>query len=357
MFCSNCGERIAGHGRFCASCGASVTGEIAKEPPMAASILNPVPERLPETQSWGERFRTGWRAMTKSPLYLVFVVCFTLVQLMNLVAMDSALDSTFAVADFLDGEGARIFNEVGAALDAMQFIIVLPGVLMAVGFWLIYIDSFSSPLEPIKTAGLYVILGVYIVNLCGVILMWLMLNSGVSDLRNQLGTYIPDELESVFSTVKGTIFIVCLIAAAYNVLVIVAVSKMRQSADDCECVGASLAMAVGILSILSAIASVLGMLMSEFSFGGLLGCGSSALLGAVLITYKNGMDELEYLHIHQYSNGYAQGASAAVIVGAYPTANTASPNYLRETGQTTACNPSGYIPTWKRLQMEEEGQE
>ena len=335
MFCNHCGTEIVGSNRFCSNCGAEVQCIAAAPAPRPVTVA---PEK-----SWPEVFREGWRSFVSSPLVLAMIICFSVVQLLNLFSMDSVMDTLGILGGSDDSGMGAVINEITSKLETLGFLAVLPGILMAVGMWMIYIDSFDHSKEPIKTAGFTLIQTIYILELTALTFMMIFLLASLSTLEKELGT---GAVTDVVSTVRASVIFVVVIVDVIFGLVISMLAKMRQTAVDCDVQGAGLAYAIGILTIISGIISVISLLSAGITLAGLANCAYTLLLGIVLCRYKHTMEELEYIHRTRNfgRSSVTRGPGAA---SAYPGANTPSPNVQQP------VQDNGYIPTWKRIQMNE----
>ena len=331
MYCSNCGAQIVGSGRFCSGCGKTVYGTV---PPVDAYS---VPE--PREKSWSEEFREGWRKFVTSPLVLSMIICFSVVQLLNIFEMDSVADklSILTVSGLYGME--EVLAEAFSAIEALGYFMLVPGILTVIGMWMIYADGTNNPRQPIKTAGLTIIQTIYVLNIVGMTLLLLFILGSISSAEQKVGSYLNDTVEAILVTTKMTLFFAVGIFDILMGVVVCMLSKMRATASDCEPQGAGWAMGIGVLSIISGVLSAISLLSTGITLAGIAGCGYSLLLGAVLCKYKSVMDVLECRYKYGRTGG---GNSAAVWV----RTGSHSPNVAP--AQNDAC-----IPTWKRIQMAE----
>ena len=338
MFCNQCGTEIIGSNRFCSNCGAAVQQVTAAPASRPAAT---VPEK-----TWPEVFREGWRGFVASPLVLVMIICFSVVQLLNLFTMDSAMDAL----NILGGAGSSgmeaAMNVITSKLKNLGVLMLLPGILMAIGMWMVYIDSSNHSMEPIRTGGLTLIQTVFILELASLVFLMIFALATLSTLESQLGISDSSSASSVLSTLRTTIVVVLILVAVVFGLVITMLAKMRQTAVDCDPQGTGLVYAMGILTIISGVISVISLFSSDLTLAGVANCAYTLLLGIVLCKYKHVMEDLEYIY-RTRDFGKSSASRGPGGVSAYPGGNAPSPN-VRQSVQD-----NGYVPTWKRVQMNE----
>lgn len=338
MFCRNCGSRILGEGKYCSECGTEIVcSSIAAPVPASA----PVAHRVPKGRSWTECFRDGWREFFGSPLVLATIIVFTVAQLLNLFAIGNSMSELQSSADVLGVEG-ELLGEAFSAFEMFSFLASIPGLLMVIGMWVVFADSKAYASQPIRTAGLALILGAQIVQIILMVIMVFMVWSVFGEMEAVYSDFTPQEMSADISTAGFMFLFVALLVSAIYGFFIHVVNKMKSTANDCEPCGHGAAFGAGVLFIIFGAISVFSLFGNGMTLGGVLGCASPIMLGAVLCQYKTKMDELDYLRVSMYAGGWRRNDAKT---GAYPIGQGPSPN-ARKPVQTET-----YIPAWKRVQM------
>lgn len=315
MFCSNCGARIVGHGKFCAQCGAASVAEPETEQPNQLGNIILPPEQ-PKTINWDagksqqrislrQSFRKSWRDVFGSVVFLVFVICFSAVQLLTIIRIEDILTPVY---DILEGLSLLSFEGAGDAismLETIQLFIILPGVLMAIGYWMIYADSKATPTEPIKTGGLSLVKGVLTAFQCLAIffevVLLVMLASAMSELVvNKASQSAIDSLQSLM----WTMLVVFTLVEAVLGLCISAVGKMRNTAENDNPTGCGRAGAVGIICFVIGIFITIAQLNAGMEMTGMLNGVGMILLGVVLHMYRSAMEKVEKSRVGVYAEMY-----------------------------------------------------
>ena len=333
MYCEMCGSAINESAKHCYNCGAPITVR-------TGSVLTAKEEEVPK-RSWGERFRDEWRDFARSPLVLAMIICFSAVQLINLMSAESTMNAIYAALDILGSDASVLYGPLSSTLETLQFVIVLPGILMAVGLWLVYIDGYNSSLgTPIKTGGLSIIQGIQIANIGAMVFFVVAVFSALDTIRIELGSRLPDELEQTFGTVKMVAFIVAAIGSVIYGVYLNAVSKIKKTVVDCEPDGQDVVYGAGVLSIIGGIISVISLFVSGITLVGALSCASSVLMGVVLCKCGRTMEDLAAIQKNKFRKGSGTSSLTNGMAGGDGAGR--KPKQVEEN-----------IPTWKRIQMEE----
>lgn len=342
MYCSNCGSQIMGQGKFCANCGAAVAGtapapgaNTAAAPQPQPVVQQPQPvfqtAQNPAQLQPMERFRMNFRGAWKSVAFLLFAICFSLCQFMNYASIEDFLSPIYQVLDY-----ASIVSEdaqgVTSQLELMEFLVVLPGALMAIGCWLIYAESTRKKEEPVRTVGFSLIQGVVIGLLCALVVFVIYILGKVASMKEDYGLYMPNEVENLLDQVQVIILVLSPIIAIFLAILMTTVAKIKHSGQGFDAEGLGWAGTTGAFSLVGALITLVILLNTEFTFAGLLNCITLILLASSLFVYVGAMNKDHHM---QYTVEVKQPKP--------------EPQYAAAMGQG-----GGYVPAWKRVQEEQE---
>lgn len=303
MFCCNCGVQIADNSRFCCNCAKSVVppAVVRPEPVRPAPVR---PEPVQNEKSWPEAFREGWRTFVSSPLVLVMIACFSLVQLINVVEMDSVMDSLGLLYYSTDLGMESALSELTAALETVGYLLLLPGILTAVGMWLIYVEGKAPATKYIKTTGFIIIQAVYVLNIIAMTVLMFIAMGSISDVEQRLGDYLSTDMKTTLGTAKVVVFVmVALIDVLYGFVIYLLVN-MRRTAETCEPQGTGCAMGIGVLSIISGALSGISLLSSGLTLSGIASCGYAILLGVALMMFQSFMKKEALMRAIHFTSLY-----------------------------------------------------
>lgn len=296
--CKVCGKENPDNVDFCTSCGGTLF-----------SPVEPKPSELAEETLFERYFRESWRQFVRSPLPLLFVLCYSVCVLLKWFNQEATFQEVEKIVHSMGGWSLSLLSYRNIILTVVHIIEMLPGTLMALGMWAIYADAWDKTDRPIRLGALKFIAILQVANfvviclvfgfailisgralllvvvLAGLILTmyWLMTATALS-VRNVVQNYTPD------SRYIKALAIVEFILAGLNVL-----------------------------SVVSGNASN--------GLGGFLNGVLSFLLGSVLLQYKEFMDKINCKYVETET----------------------------ETGPVTIEQEQ--IPAWKRVQMEKENSE
>lgn len=334
MYCSNCGAEIVGRGRFCSGCGTAVDGGVT----MAAT--HTALEK--QQKSWAKVFRKRWREFASSPLVVTMIICFSVVQLLNIMTVVSATDAIGGMMGIGGLEMESVIGEIYSTVEILKYIILLPGILIAAGMWMIYAEGTGRFKKYINTSGITIIQVVYILIMVAITLLVFLVLGYISSIEQMYGDYMADTAEAMISTFKIIIFLVLAICDMFSGMVICMLGKMRRTAAECEPQGAGWAFAVGVLSLLWAGIMVISMLSKGITLANAANCGYSILIGIVLCKYKSVMDNLEYMRT---DGEYSERCGS--VVSAWPRTVSSKVN-------VAPVQDDVFIPNWKRIRMAEQ---
>lgn len=349
MFCSNCGAQITGHGKFCTSCGAMVSAELVEGKPSPQNVYGrivpprTVVQQLNEAQQLSKDFRKSWRGVSGSVVYLIFVICFTLTQFLNYTVLDEAMAPLYSASSFLGLFSSTKASEIQSTMDLIKFFIILPGALMALGYWLIYADSHRTGDDSIQTGGLSLIRGVLITILILLIVCEIFAICGLISTVEKYESYVSTNVHgNITSLMVVGIFVFSIVEVVLAVY-ISALLKMKQTAESYEPDGLGMVGVAGTLSIIFGVLFVWILLNTGLTLAGVLNCAGPILLGVVLHMYKNAME------------------NAAVQRRAYYTKLNWAAQAASGQGDATTTIPQpqgdGFVPNWKHVEQEEKAAE
>ena len=335
MFCSNCGKPIPDQGKFCANCGAAVAAPAEK-----SSVPGPAPvetSRSVPMQTYQQtaapdpmqRFRVNFRNAWKSVAFLLFAICFSLCQIMNYAGIEDFLSPIYQVLDYASFVSSEA-EDITSQLELIEFLVVLPGALMAIGCWLIYAESTRKKEEPVRTVGFSLIQGVAVGLLCALVVFVIYILGKVGSMKENYGIRMPSEVESLLNQVQVIILVLSPILAIFLAILITTVAKIKHTGQGFGAEGLGWAGAVGAFSLIGALITLVVLLNTEFTFAGLLNCVTLVLLASSLFVY---IGEMNKDHRMQYTVEVKQP--------------TPEPVYSAAMGQG-----GEYVPAWKRVQQE-----
>lgn len=332
MFCGKCGARNADEDSFCISCGAplrrGVTSshsvpEMSHYGTVTAAQVNSV------TGNWSGRVRQVMVDYFRSPIFLISVICYTLIQIMNLVGNSggglSVLHSTLSEMGMSSSDISQLTGSLDQTITGFQLISALPGILMAVGLWITFVSALNDSSDGVSSAGLTMIRVVQIVigSLTGVALVFSLI--GLAGMSSRINS---DAVSSVVGMAILVVLVALVVVLVYYGLI---TSSLRKVIDTLHTgvPDAGVSMTIAVLQFIGGGFSLLWMLGSGITALGLLQCAMSIIWGVGICTYRSTIQKLE---------GEAYLYRKAVI---HPTAAASAPVQ------------KNYVPAWKRVQGDE----
>ena len=165
MFCKECGTQLADNSRFCPQCGC------------VQSVMPPAESVAPPTQSpksFGDKVISTAKKVGSSPIFLIATICFTAVQLLNLLSINS-INTLFQAYSDLFAEfgqyGWAMMEALNKLSSGISLVSMIPGFMVAAALWRIY-GSCASRKPTVNTFGLSVI---FVINLVQMVFACLFL--------------------------------------------------------------------------------------------------------------------------------------------------------------------------------------
>ena len=160
MFCKDCGAQLGSNARFCPNCGS------------AQAVTPPAQPVTPPTEPvhFADKVRATAKKVGSSPLFLAAIICFTLMQVLDLFSLVSA-GNIFETYNEIFAEFGADTLDLSAPLLVLGIIGMIPGILIAIGLWITY-STCASRKTKVNTSGLTMI---FVVNLVQLVLSCLIL--------------------------------------------------------------------------------------------------------------------------------------------------------------------------------------
>lgn len=165
MFCKQCGTEIGPNDKFCPGCGAIVAA------PAPAADLQPAPSN-------------PLLAASRSPLFLIAVICASVVALLQVINLFSVVNTMGVYIDYVRWMGGD--QNVSAILNATQVLTViftLCGLVITaitlIGLWMTYASGVSQGKETLLTRGLKLVKGSVLAEMIYMIVMLALLAFGL----------------------------------------------------------------------------------------------------------------------------------------------------------------------------------
>ena len=248
------------------------------------------------------------REMATSILFFVAIICYSLQLLFNIIASGSAVSGaansilyTSGLGQYLPGNFSRYIYAASGASVFITLLISIPGILIAVGLWMIFVNGLKKHTEDFKATGFKIIWVVELISLIiGMLAMAIVLIlmfvavASVSKASSYMGDYGSYADASMGILLVAIIFIIAL--AAFFVIYSLKILQAIKAGQELAMYGKTeraFSMLVIVLLFISGGFSALSALMSLAS-GGLLsflktGCGAASAIcfGLVLLQMKN----------------------------------------------------------------------
>ena len=375
MFCTKCGNETLEGDAFCQRCGAPIrysgshsSGPEVRStmglsrpvsisaPPGAAPVsrvaalaaARPVgpggsmPKKRPRKE-YEARVQEAISERGKSAVFLVSIILFTVAIFLKLLDLDQ---NPFEAI-------AEIFYENNISIEGMRdlllmdedtvlmvnFITLLPNILLVIGFWLLFGGSFSTTGHGTTNGGLTLLTIAEVFNIVYLSISFLIgfisITSACSELSeySRYYSYNSKAVSEAQSTLGFTLMIllgIMIFALIIRGKSLTTISTIRRAVNfSSPDSGVS-----GFVAVMTIIGGSFGVLsiVSEFDLSALLLGVSQVMLGVQLFFYKTAMSDLE-----RESSLYDSGFSSFTGARSYG-----------EGSDTTG------IPAWKRVEMENE---
>lgn len=303
MRCKICGKENPDNVDLCFSCGSTLSGSASAEPTHSD---------LSQGGDFPSYFRAAWRQFARSPLAILFVLCYCAGLVITLLEWDAYLLELDSVLMSLGIWNMITIPSRKIILNVIHAIEMLPSILMAVGIWMICADAWDKKDRPIRLGGLKLVLALEVVRIA------------------VLGLIFCIALIMARRAFLFVLVLAGLVMATLWIRVAVCIT-VRNTAQSCM----PLTRYVKALAVIGFIAGGLNVLSilsgsTADGLGNILNCAMRFVLGALLLKYKELMDALDCKRIEM---------------------KIQSPE---EPVQEQNAEKTEYVPAWKRVQMEKE---
>lgn len=321
MFCSKCGAKNPDGVKSCTGCGA---------------VLDQSQTPAPNMDGWEGEFRKSLQKMILSPLVLITIICYSVIQAFHVLAIVDLQDSIDAVYDGLGMNAYAmelISPEFYDVLKIAVLVWMLTGIVTAVGLWVVYVGAIGKSGKRVQTTGLSIVYvvqtGVYVLlnlALCYIIYMCIMF---LSDWRQYHGRYTGIPIMEFPMQFIILISVIVFLDVVYFKL-LKSIRRARDtiySAVPDEDISGLVGMMCMFFGALIGMAGVIGWI--EFNTLTVMQTVTNILFGFVIAQYKDKMYDLG----ERYYQYIASKPNVFVVSG-------------------TGGYRQDAIPAWKRIEME-----
>lgn len=378
MFCKNCGAQLSDAARFCSRCGRarSVTPPVQPVIPPTAPLEHPTTILTPPAEPVGfaDKVRATAKKVGSSPMFLFATICFTLVQVLELLFL--RFDGTLESYAELFAEFGIYYHDLPISLEsfflASSIISMLPRILIVIGLWITY-GSCVSRKKAANTSGLTMI---FVANLMQLVFVCLILLAALLSLiilynsaDNLFGTD-KDILEAVLLIVGVMLLAVFAFLLLHSIKVCTTVSNVRSTLKTgipnkraSRFVAVMCFISSGFM-VLSLLGSFLGVILFNEALpvytlitivSSLLTAVLEILFGVLIFSYRSKMASLEAeARLNSFKTlSYAAPYTAPVYIPPQPVTVT-EPEYTPEIKEVA---DSEEIPAYTVITQPEEGME
>ena len=237
MSCGSCGSYNPDENAFCTSCGKALSRPAAPQqsdtPPAEPQQSYEQPTgsgTFSQSNSFESNFRRSWREFASAPFALILLIIYTLSVAINTIEIS---DLYKQAEDLL-----KLAGEKSSLETVLTYIVaIVPGILIAIGMWMLYIDSVRKTDMPLNVNGLRLIQVVYTVLL---VLYCLELVNAILKFVKALDDVPKEYVEYMFKNLMEEAGGWLLLIIGIMIMLIVAMVKiikmtiaMRQSAEFC----------------------------------------------------------------------------------------------------------------------------
>lgn len=281
MYCPKCGQPCADGMKFCEHCGAPL--QDAAPQPVQQPYYSPAPAVGPVLNTL--------KKLATSPLYLTAIIAYSCMVLFNIAAsvagksgllgmLDTYLSLAMRYGGYSMGELSYLLDQMDQTLPFLRgaslgsaLVGQIPSILIAVGLWLIFASAVDKSGMPMKTTGLTIIKVITIISLIGNVLILVVVEGLVI-----FGTATVAKYDDSAVGVGVVIMLVVLVALGLGVLMniktISTIGTMQKTIQT-EQPSDKVSTYVAVMSILSGIGAIIGMLGLGSVFSVLSGLGNA----------------------------------------------------------------------------------
>ncbi len=306
MFCRKCGAQMGGDEKFCPNCGTPVDA-----PPVVPTPTPVPPTPAPAPVAPVERNPLDLRS---HPLFLVAVICASVVALFQIVGMFTSMGALSAMGDSLDmlnmGEMTDMLSGVGAVSILISLGALAITAVVLTGLWMTYASGLGEGDGPMLNRGLKLVRGglmaemIYMIVLLSILaicfLMFAIMGGSMSG-----GSYYDYfdydyyDYKAATGAITAAGIIGLLLVAGIGTLMVIFYVKARQgvscaltTAETGRITGA-VSMFVPVMCFVVAGLGLLGVLMSGSAMGvlavlnTLVDGAAYILFGIVAVQYRS----------------------------------------------------------------------
>lgn len=329
MYCNACGKPNPDGSAFCSSCGKPLDPTSTVQPTPAQSVrpsTQPISKPAGTTvlTDFRSHFRKSWREFATTPLALALIICHSVGVLLNFIDLDTTMESMEVLLDTLNALNSSQTGSGNFVMTLMQILLIAPGVLTALGLWMLYMDARDQSSRPINVTGLKVIMGLQSTTMVLYCLyVFVLFCTSCSAAQELSGNgYLASAARTAINTAMAVVVIVGGLGIAFFWLTIKFIISVRDCAECCE-PDTKYVKGFAVLEFISGGLSALIMLSYGITLSMVVSCALPFLFGVILLKYKDLMETLSW----EQANFEAQYEATQTV-------------------------QSQYIPTWKRMEME-----
>ena len=345
MYCPNCGGANADSYGHCTHCGAKLPADHyqpSARPSRDAMLAQSRPTAAVPTLAEQETVvYKSIQNLCTGPVFIVALICYCASIISQLIDINSF--NLLAQLDFGSGSSAvfghatdEITDFFSGYLSGFMFLLMIPGILTAVGLVITFFSAQSyRESGKISAVGLRIIWVLQIISLVFICLLTLMVIFIL--MIPLLGSDGDGLVMFLFLIIVGALGL----SITYSAFTIKTISTAMHTLDT-GVPDSGVSGFVGVMCCISGASSVfsaLGTMNIYFNLSGFASGAAMILFGVMIFQYKNLMSSLEAM---SYSTPTFSATPSYSSTGYSPAPSRPEPP------------ASGYIPTWKRIQMEEE---
>ena len=304
MRCNVCGKENPDNVDFCVSCGGTLSG--SSKPSVSGTARE---------SDFTEYFRTAWRQFARSPLVILFVLCYCAGVIYNWFKIGAASSEWYTVLSSLGWGNWRstIIPKIVIA-NVLPIVDMVPSTLVVLGILAICAEAWRKPEHPIRPGGLTLVVWVEVVNMV------------VMGLVFCYALFISGRAFFYVLVLAGLLMAVLWVRVAVSITV-------RNTVRDCM-PETRYVKALAVLEFISAGAHFIRLISGAAEeLSSILNCIATLLLGILLLKYRELMENLDAKRVEMEAQQEAVPA------------------------QIEITKDEAYVPAWKRVQMEKENKE
>ena len=345
MYCNSCGKPNPDDSIFCSSCGKVLKSTLENQ---AVAKSDSEQKEKMTLEEYKKYFCQSWRVLITKPLALVSLICYSVsVILYALEANDlfSTMDSVIDMLNVLPFLESSTIKDSQTILFLVQLCAIAPGVLSAVGLWMLYADAWEQSNLPINIKGFEWIRRGYAtamaVGCLGVLIclpMYFSVMGEMSGDNNSVAFGLKSSLTSAILLVIIQMISTVLISRTLIKLL----DTIRCTVERCTPYDDYIKVVMIIEFVYGSLVLV-EMVTSEITFGGVAMCVTPFLFGVWLLQYRNFLTEMNAEYVQDDSKWNPK----------------AEVTWETHKGNQIACDDrqnadKTYIPAWKRVEMAKE---